>query len=148
MSLEHRSSPLVADISIDDVLECTCLVMAIANEEDLLGSHYSADTNGKSLLGNEVDIVVEETRIGDDCVGGKRFDMGKATQRGTGLVECQVSIRTYTSHKEVDAAGSCNGLFVVGALSIQVLGVAIENMNILGLDIDVAEEVLPHETMI
>ena len=60
MGLKHRSSPLVADVAVNDVLKGTSLMVTIANEEHLLGSHHSADTYGESLLGHKVDIVVEE----------------------------------------------------------------------------------------
>ena len=148
MGLKHRSSPLVADVAVNDVLESTSLVVTIANEEHLLGSHHSADTYGESLLGHKVDIVVEEARIGDDGVGSQRLDMSKAIERRARLVESKMTIGAYATHEEMNATGSSNSLLVISTLGIEVVGISIEDMNVLGLDVDVAEEVLPHETML
>ncbi len=50
----------MADITIDAVLEGTCLVVAATDEEDFLGIHDGADTYSKGLLWNEVEIALEE----------------------------------------------------------------------------------------
>ena len=52
------------------------------------------------------------------------------------------------AHEEVDAPGLDDAGFVVGALLRQVLGVAVEDVDVLGLDVDVLEEVVPHERMV
>lgn len=60
MGLKHRSCPLVADVTVNDVLQGTSLVVTITNEEDLLGCHHCANTNGEGFLGHKVDIIIEE----------------------------------------------------------------------------------------
>ena len=80
MGLKHRCSPLVADVTVNDVFKGTSLMVTIANEKHLLGSHYSANTNSERLLGHKVDIVVEEARIGDDCISGQCLDMSKTIE--------------------------------------------------------------------
>ena len=148
MGLKHRCSPLVADVSVNDMLESTSLVVTIANEEDFLGSHYSADTNCEGLLGHEIDIVVEEARIGYDGVGSQRLDMSKAIERRAWLVESKMAIGTNATHEKMNATSSSNSLLIISTFSIQVFGISVEDMNVLRLDVDVAEEILPHETMI
>jgi hypothetical protein len=148
MGLKHRCSPFVADVAVNDMLKSTGLVVTIANEKHLLSSHYSSNTYGEGLLGHKVNIVVEEARIGDDGVGSQCLDMSKAIERRAGLVESKMTIGTNATHKEMDATGSCNSLLVISTLGIEVVGITIEDMNVLGLDVNVAEKVLPHETMI
>ena len=59
-----------------------------------------------------------------------------------------MAIGANATHKQVDTACGLYGLLVVLALFLQILGIAVEDMDILFLDVDVAEEVVPHEAMV
>ena len=59
-----------------------------------------------------------------------------------------MTIGTNTSHKEVDATVALNLLFVASAFSSQVGGIAVEDIGVFGLDVDVAKEVVPHEGVV
>ena len=67
---------------------------------------------------------------------------------GTRFIECQVTVRTNATHKEVDAASCFDGLLVSLTLSLEVGRIAIQDMDVLLLDVDVAEEILPHEAVV
>ena len=43
---------------------------AVDDDDNLLGIHDGANTNSKSSLGDLVDIVIEESGVGDDGVVG------------------------------------------------------------------------------
>ena len=75
------------DIAVDAVLEGTSLVVTVADEEHLLGSHHGADAYGESLLRHEVEVALEETAVGVDGIGGKGLDAGKAGERRARLIE-------------------------------------------------------------
>ena len=62
--------------------------------------------------------------------------------------ECEVSVGTDTTHEKVDATCFLNHLLVVVALCDEVGSVTVEDVNILGFDVDVAEEVVPHEAVV
>ena len=59
-----------------------------------------------------------------------------------------MSIGTYASHEQVDTTSILDCFLIVFALSLQILGITVENMHILFLDIDVAEEIVPHEGVV
>ena len=57
----------------------------------------------------------------------------------------KVTVRTDTTDKEVDAASFLNHLLVVSALSLQILSITIQNVDILLRAVDMVEEVAGHE---
>ena len=52
------------------------------------------------------------------------------------------------AEEQIHAAGSLHAGFVGSTFSFQVFSIAVEDVYILRLDVDVAEEVVPHERMI
>ena len=146
--LEHRRSPLVADIAVDAMLEGTSLVVTRAYEEHFLRIHHGADTDSQRLLWYEAEVVVEEAAVGVDSVSSQRLDTCARSQRRTWLVESEVSVRTDTAHEEVNTTSFCNHFLVVVALGDEVRSVTIEDVHVLWLDVDVVEEVVPHEAVV
>ena len=59
-----------------------------------------------------------------------------------------MSVGTDAAKEEIDAAVGLYLALVVGALFHKVGGVAIEDMDVLGLYVDIAEEVGPHEGVV
>ena len=59
-----------------------------------------------------------------------------------------MAVRTNTADKQVDAAGLGNHLLIVAALSLQVLGISIQYMDILFRTVDVVEQVAGHKRVI
>ena len=47
-----------------------------------------------------------------------------------------MAVRTDTAHEEVDATSSLNSLLVILTLFLQVVSIAVKDMNILLLDVD------------
>ena len=84
------------------------------------------------MLGHLVHIVVEESAVGDDSVGGQRLDTGTGCERRERLVESDVAVGADTAEEEVYATGFLNHALIVGALSLQILGVAVQDMDVLG----------------
>ena len=102
--LEHRDGPHVAYRLFDGMLQRTCFVVAVHHDQHLFGVHHGTYTYGESGLWHFVDIVVEETAVGDDRVGGQLFLTGAAGERRARFVEGDVSVRTDTAEEEVDTA--------------------------------------------
>ena len=71
----------MADRLFDRVLKGTGFVMAVDHDEYLFGIHNRTYTYGESGLRNEIHIVIEETAVGDDGVGGELFLTGTAGKR-------------------------------------------------------------------
>ena len=59
-----------------------------------------------------------------------------------------MTVRTDTTDKQVNAARFNNFTFVFAALACDVIGVTIEQVNVLGFDVDMLEQVLVHESVI
>lgn len=129
-------------------MECTGLLRTIAEDENLAGIHNGADTHGESLLGNLGFIVVEETAVGLDGVGGKGLDARSGRETATRLVESDMTVRADTTHKEVHATSLSNHLLIMGTFGQKVGSIAVEDMDILGFDVDVVEEIVPHEAVV
>ena len=59
-----------------------------------------------------------------------------------------MAVRSDTAKEQVDTACFLYHLLVVGTLGVEVFGVAIENVDILGGAVDVVEEVATHERVV
>lgn len=60
----------MADTLLDTLGKSVGLVGAVDDDDDFLGIHDGTNTNSKSGLGDLVDIVIEESGVGDDGVVG------------------------------------------------------------------------------
>ena len=122
--------------------------MAIHHDQYLLGIEHRAYTHRNGCLRHLVHVVVEETRVGDDRVGSQRLHACTRAEGRTRLIEGDVSVGTDTTQEKIHATYSLHASLVACALSLNILGVAVEDVHILRLDVDVAEEVVPHERVI
>ena len=59
-----------------------------------------------------------------------------------------MAIRSDAAHEQVDSACSSDGLLIILALSLQVFSITVQYMHILLLDVDMAEEVVPHKRVV
>ena len=59
-----------------------------------------------------------------------------------------MSVGTNTTHKEVDTTIRFDLLFVTGTLSIQIGSITIQDIGILRIDINMVEEIIPHERIV
>ena len=148
VSLERANGPSLADGTLDGSLQGARLSVAIDENHHLAGIHHSSHTHGQRRLGHLVYVALEEARVGDDGVGGECLLARAAGQRRERLVEGDVAVGTDATNKQVDAACLGNHLLVVLALSIQVLCITIEDMDILLRTVDVVEEISGHERVV
>ena len=114
----------------------------------LLGIHDSTYTDCESGLWNQIYVIVEETAVSNDGIGGQGLLTGTALKTGSWFVEGNMSIGTNTAHEEVNTTCILDSLLVILTLDLQILGVTIEDMDILFLNVDVAEEIVPHEGVV
>ena len=61
------------------------LVVTIHHNHHLLGIHDGTYTNCQSCLGNQIDIIVEETTVGDDGIGSQCLLLGATLKDGAWL---------------------------------------------------------------
>ena len=122
--------------------------MTIHHDQYLLGIEHRAYTHRNGCLRHLVHVVVEETGVGDDRIGRQRLHACARAEGRARLVEGDVSVRTDTTQEEIHATYSLHACLVACALSLHILGVAVEDVHILRLDVDMAEEIVPHERVI
>lgn len=146
--LQAADGPHVVDGLFNTMAEGTGFIVAVDHNHHLLGIHDCADTYGESGLGDLIDVIVEEAAVGDDGIGSQGLLAGTACKAGAWLVEGDMAVGANAAHEQVDTACCLNGFLVILALCLQILGIAIEDMDILFLDVDVTKEVVPHEAMI
>lgn len=73
----------MADTLLDALGKSVGLVGAVDDDDDFLGIHDGANANSKSSLGDLVDIVIEESGVGDDGVVGLGVREEERTIRGS-----------------------------------------------------------------
>ena len=146
--LQATDGPHVVDGLLDTMAESTGLVVAVDHDHHLFGIHDSANAYGKGGLGHLVHVIVKETAVGNHGIRGQGLLTGAALQTGAWLVEGNMTVGADAAHKEVDAACGHNGLLIILAFLLEVLGIAVEDVDVLFLDVDVAEEVVPHKRVV
>ena len=92
--------------------------------------------------------MAEKARVRDDRVLRERLDSRARAERRKRLVEGQMSVRSDAAHEQIDASCLLDPRLVVRALFLQIGRVAVENVHVFGLDVDVAEKVVPHERVV
>ena len=146
--LQGRDGPHVVDASLDGSLKGAGLHVTIGQDHHLAGAHHGTNTNGEGVSRHVLGLAAEETAVGNAGVGGEGLHAGLGAQRGTGLVKGDMTIGADTSDEEVDAASFHDHLLVVLALSSEVGGIAVEDVDVLLRTVDMIEQVTSHEGMI
>ena len=148
MELQCRNRPHLRNSSLNALLQSASLVVSVHDDQDTLGSHHRPYAYRQSRRRHLVDIAIEETRIGNFRVERQRFLARARRQRRTRLVESDMSVRAHASKKQIDASIRSDFLLISGAFCFQIGSIAIQDIDILLFDIDVAEKVIPHERMV
>lgn len=129
-------------------LQCASLLIAVDDNHHALCCHDCAYTHGEGCLRHFVYVVVEEAAVGYDCVLCECLLASERSERTAWLIESDVAVGTNATHEKVDAASFGDASLIVGTLLFKVGSVAVENVDILFLDVDVAKEIVPHEAVI
>lgn len=148
VQLEAGERPHVVDALLDAALEGEGLALAEDDDDDLAGLEDGLDADGEGHAGHLADVIVKEARVGEDGVVGERLDAGARGQAGAGLVEGNVAVLADAGQEEVDAADALDGVLVGDALGLERGRVAVEDVHVGRVDVDVREEVLPHEGVV
>ncbi len=78
--LQSRDGPHVVHRALDSSLQSATLCVTIHQNHHLLSSHHCAYANGKSGLRNLINIVVEETAVGNNRICCQGLLTGTASQ--------------------------------------------------------------------
>ena len=72
----------------------------------------------------------------------ERLDPGPRDERRSGFVESDVAVGSDASNEEFDSAGLGNLLFVIETLDLQVRRVSVEDVHVVGVNVNVLKKVL------
>ena len=114
--LQGRDGPHVVDATLYSSLQGTTLSVAVNQDHHLLGSHHRTNTYCQGRLGHQVDVVIKETAISNDGVGGQGLLTRTAGQTRTWLIESDMAIRTDATQEQVDATKLLDLLLIVFSL--------------------------------
>lgn len=148
MKLNARNGVHMVDAFLDTLCQRVCFVLSNDDDQDLPCIHDGLYTDGESHAGDFERVVVEEPRIVQDGIVGQSLDTRARSERRTRLVEGNVTVRTDTSHEKIDTTHFLDLGLVLVALGHEIRRVAVENVNVLRLNVDVAEKVVPHERVV
>ena len=146
--LECGDCPHLCDGAFDTVAQGASLVVSVYHEHYFACCHYGAYTYGEGGLGHEVYIAFEEARVCDYGVGSEGFHTCARSERRAGLIEGNVSVGSYAAHEEFDSAVGLDFFLESFAFGLEVFGIAIEDVHVFLGNVDVAEEVVPHERVV
>ena len=113
---------------------------AVRDDDDLAGVEDGLDADGEGHAGDLADVVAEEARVGEDGVVREGLDARAAREGRAGLVERDVAVLADPTEEELDPAVGLDLLLVGFALADEVLGVAVEDVDLLRGYIDCAKE--------
>ncbi|OPZ89433.1 MAG: hypothetical protein BWY73_01509 [candidate division TA06 bacterium ADurb.Bin417] len=149
MELEDGGGHLAGDTVFDGLVDGVGLVGAVGQQDDFPGVHDRSHTHGDGVK-RHLAGVGEEAGVVLDGLLGEGLDMGARGQGRTGLVEADMAVAADAQYLEVDAAGLDDPLLVLAAVcgGPAVRGAAVRKVDVLLSDVDVAEEVLPHEVVV
>jgi len=145
MQLQTGQRPHVVDPVFHAVLQGGGLARAEHHDDDLARVEDRLHADRQGHLGHEGGVVAEEAAVGQHRVVGERLDAGARRQARARLVEGDMAVLADASQKEIDASDCFDLCLVLHTLGLEVLCVAVEDVHVARMDVDVGEEVLPHE---
>ena len=144
MELQDGSGNLGGHGAAEGLVENLLLVGAGGYQNHLPGCHHGADAHGVSSGGNLVNGV-EEALVGLTGNLLQLYLMGHGREMVGGLVEADVAVVANAQQLQVHPAPLLNLLLISLAHGRHVLGLAVGNDGVLGLDVHMIEQVLLHE---
>ena len=147
MELQHGSGDVRGDRPAAGFVKDLRLALAVGDQEDLFGLHDALDAHGVSLFRHVVDGL-EEPGVGLDGLGVQIHAVGAFFELVSRLVEADVSGQADAQQLDVHAAHGIHHGVIPGALFRSVRLGAVGDVGVGGIDIDVLEEVLPHEVSV
>ena len=127
--------------ALDRLAERERLALAGDDDDDLARVEHGLHADGERHARHLRNIVPEEARVREDRVVRERLDARAALQARARLVERDVPVLADSAEEELDAAVGLDLRLVRVAFGDQVLGVAVEDVDLRGRDVDWAGSV-------
>ena len=147
MHLHDRSRHHGRDRAFHRDLDGVRFVLATGQQQQLARLHDRADAHRDGVLGHLVNRL-EEARVVLTRLLRQRFDARARTERRAWLVESDVAVRADAQHLQVNSACLLDALLVPAAVLLNVIRHAVRHVHPTGIDVDVLEQILPHEVVV
>lgn len=164
VQLQTGQRPHVVDPALDRLLKGHRLVGTGDDNDDLVSLWQSVtvhhvvkrhahlqDRLNAHCQGHPGDfgkIIAKEARVGEDGVVRQRLDPSARLEAGSRLIEGKVAIRSNATQEQLDTTDLLDLLLVCVAFRFEVRSIAIEDVDIGGLNIYMVEEMLVHEAVV
>mgnify|MGYP003300403364 CR=1 FL=1 len=142
--LQDGSGDLGGDGAEEGLLDDLGLVLAGGDQQDLAGVHDGADAHGVGLTGHIV-LGGEEALVGLDGLLGQIDAVGAHGEVIGGLVEADVAVVADAQQLQIHAADSLDDGIVLSAGGLGIGILTVGNVDGIGTDIHMVEQVLVHE---
>src|SRR4030095_8952097 len=147
MHLQDGGGVHRADWAFDGVSDDLGFGGAEGEQQHLPCSHDAAPPHRDAVHGYVFRASEVPRRI-SACLFGERFDPGAGSERRRLFVETDVPFTANAEDLEIDASDAADRLFVVATKCGDILRLAVGDVNTIARDVDVVEQVLPHESVI
>lgn len=147
MQLKDGSGDLGGHRTAEGIQHSLRLILTGNDHHNTMGLHNIQNTHGVSLAGHQR-LILEETGICIDGTLGQLHAVGAFDELIAGLVETNVTIATQTQQLQIHAAHAVQQLIIALAFPLCVRIHTIGNIGVIQVDIDMVEQVMPHEISI
>jgi hypothetical protein len=87
MRLQNTDCPDVVNGFLDGMAHGSGFAVSAHHYHHFTGRHNGLYSYGQGCFGNQIKVVPEKARIGDDGISGQGFDSGFGSQRRKGFVK-------------------------------------------------------------
>lgn len=138
----------MVDTLLDTLLQCERFSGTEDDDDNLPRLKDGLDTNSQSHSRHSAQIVVKEARVGQDSVISQSLDPGAAGETRSWLVEGNMSVFANASKEKINAASRLDCILVCVALGLWVGRIAIKDVDVGRMNVDMGKEMLPHKGVI
>ena len=125
--------------SLNRVTQRQRLPLSSDHNHNLPAIQHRRDADRQRHMRHLLDVAVEEARVGEDGVVREGLDARTACERRARLIERDVSVFANTAKEKLDATIGFNLRFVGFTFADEVFGVAIEDIDLGGRNVDWGE---------
>ena len=118
------------------------------NNSHLPGLQHRLHAQRKRHLRHILEIIPKKSSIRKYRIKREGLDSSSTGEGGPRLVERDIPVEPDVAEERVDAAGGFDGGFVCDAFGFEIRRVAVEDVDIAGMHVDVVEEVGVHEGVV
>ena len=148
MQLQTADGPHMVHATFNGGLQRQCFLATQHQNHHFFGIQQCTNTDSQGIFWHLINIVIKETRVCDASVMSQGFDTSTRSQRRRRFVKCNMTVVTYTAHKQMNFSVRTDFFFILAALGVDIRGVAVEKVDVFCWNINVIEEITVHKAVV